>query len=212
MQGAQSESKFRGIGRYTMSFVHAVLRNRGEHEIILALNGLFPHTIEPIRSAFDDLLPQKNIRVWYAPGPVRESEPENENRREVAELIREAFIASLRPDVVHISSLFEGYLDDAVISIGKFDKHTPVCVSFYDLIPLLNSDHYLKPYPIYARYYQRRIDYLKLSVGFLAISEFTRQECIAHLGVPESRVTNVSAAVEPQFKVLQSNDVFTSQL
>ena len=75
MQGTQTESRFRGIGRYTMSFVQAVVRNRGEHEIILALSNLFPNTIEAIRTAFDGVLPQENIRVWHAPGPVREEDP-----------------------------------------------------------------------------------------------------------------------------------------
>ena len=71
MQGAQSTaSRTRGIGRYTMSLSEALLRDRGEHEIVLALSGLFPDTIEPIRAAFYDLLPQENIRVWDAPGPV----------------------------------------------------------------------------------------------------------------------------------------------
>jgi hypothetical protein len=65
MQGAQTESRFRGIGRYTMSFSQAIARRRGEHEIILALNGLFPDTIEPIRAAFDGLLPQENIRLFH---------------------------------------------------------------------------------------------------------------------------------------------------
>jgi glycosyltransferase involved in cell wall biosynthesis len=32
MQGAQTESQFRGIGRYTISFSHAVARLRSEHE------------------------------------------------------------------------------------------------------------------------------------------------------------------------------------
>src|SRR5450756_983685 len=109
MQGAQSESRFRGIGRYTMSLALAIARNRGEHEVILALNGLFPGTIEPIRAAFDGLFPQEIIRVWYAPGPVRECQSDNEWRSEVAERIREAFLASLCPDIVHVSSLFEGY-------------------------------------------------------------------------------------------------------
>lgn len=52
MQGAQSESRFRGIGRYTMSFAQAIARNRCRHEIILALSGLFPDTIESIRATF----------------------------------------------------------------------------------------------------------------------------------------------------------------
>jgi hypothetical protein len=85
MQGVQTESRFRGIGRYSLSLALAIVRNRGDHEIILALNGLFPDSIEPIRAAFDGLLPQENIRVWHAPGPVQEEYPSNDQRREVAE-------------------------------------------------------------------------------------------------------------------------------
>jgi len=151
MQGAQTGSRFRGIGRYTLSLTQAIVRNRGEHEIILALSGLFPDTIESIRATFDGLVLQENIRVWYAPGPVRECEPGNEWRREVAERIREAFIASARPDVVHVSSLFEGYGDDAVTSIGGFAPRIPTAVTFYDLIPLLNPAAYLKPNQVYAK-------------------------------------------------------------
>ena len=81
MQGAQTESRYRGIGRYTMSIAQAIARNRGKHEVLLALNGLFPETIESIRAAFDGLLPQENIRVWYVPGPVRECVSENDWRR-----------------------------------------------------------------------------------------------------------------------------------
>src|SRR5262245_55932251 len=183
MQGAQTESRFRGIGRYTMSFSQAVARLRGEHEIVLALNGLFPDTIEPIRAAFDGLLPQENIRVWYALGPVRELEPGNESRREAAEQIRESFLAILAPDVIHVSSLLEGYGDDAVTSIGRFDDTTLVSVTLYDLIPLLNPDHYLKPNPLYAKYYQRKLEYFKRAALYLAISDASRQEGLDHLGL-----------------------------
>ena len=95
MQGAQTESRFRGIGRYTLSLSQAIVKNRGEHEIILALNGLFPETFEPIRANFDGLLPQENIRIWKAPGPTFEADPENATRSRVAELLREDFFQSL---------------------------------------------------------------------------------------------------------------------
>ena len=107
LQGAQTESRFRGIGRYTLALAKAIVRNRGNHEVLIAISGLFPETIEHIRAAFDGLLPQENIRVWYAPGPVRERQPENNWRRKAAERIREAFLASLEPDVIFITSLFE---------------------------------------------------------------------------------------------------------
>ena len=34
-------------------------------------------------------------------------------------MIREAFLADLNPDVVLLTSLFEGYIDDGVTSIGR---------------------------------------------------------------------------------------------
>jgi glycosyltransferase involved in cell wall biosynthesis len=201
MQGAQSTgSRLRGIGRYTMAFAQTVVRNRGEHEVILALSGLFPDTIEPIRAAFDGLLPQENIRVWYAPGPVREHQPENNTRRKAAELIREAFLTSLQPDIIHICSLFEGYSDDAVTSIGRFDKDTPVSVTLHDLIPLLNPEQYLKPYPDFARHYMRKLAYLKRASLYLSVSESSRQEAISALGIPPNKVINTSEGVDERFK------------
>lgn len=212
MQGAQTESRFRGIGRYTMSFTHAVVRNRGKHEIILALNGLFPDTIEPIRVAFDGVLLQENIRVWNAVAPVACVSSANDWRRQSGELVREAFLASLRPDIVHVSSLFEGYTDDAITSVGRFDRATPVSVTLYDLIPLLNPDHYLKPNPRYAQYYQRKVDHLKQAALYLAISEFTRKEGLAHLNVPESRIVNVTTAIESCFQPVRMDDGVAAQL
>lgn len=202
LQGAQTESRFRGIGRYTLSLAQAIVRNRGEHEVIIVLNGLLQDTIEPIRAAFHPLLPRENIRVWYVPGPVREREPDNIWRREAAELAREAFLASLKPNVVHVSSLFEGYLDDAVTSIGLFDRTTPTVVTLYDLIPLLNPDHYLHPNPKYEHYYLTKIHHLKKAAAWLGISESSVREGQDILGLNEQFVFNVSTACDPQFKQL----------
>ena len=212
MQGAQTESRYRGIGRYTMAFAQAVVRNRGENEILLALNGLFPDTIEPIRAAFDGLLPQENIRVWYAPGPVNDADPSNSARREVAELVREAFLASLCPDIIHVSSLFEGYIDDAVTSIGRFDERTPVSVILYDLIPLINPDQYLAPNPSFAAYYERKLDSLNNAQGLLAISEYTRQEGLDYLGIDAERIINVSTAVGSEFRTIEIDEVTRNAL
>ena len=200
MQGAQTSSRLRGIGRYTLGFAQGVARCRGQHDVVLALSGLFPETVEPIRVAFDGLLPQENIRVWHAPGPVRERDPRNAARREVAELLREAFLASLQPDVIHISSLFEGFVDDGVTSIGRFDTTTPVTLTLYDLIPLLNADEFLKPNPSFVPYYERKIQFLKGVKSFLAISASTRQEGLDCLAVDASRIVNVSTAISPQFR------------
>ena len=199
LQGAQTESRFRGIGRYTLSLAKAIVRNRREHDVILAINGLFPETIEPIRAAFDGLLPQENIRVWYASGPVKEGQPGNSWRREAAECIREAFLASLEPDVVCLSSFFEGFFDDAVTSIGVFDNWTPVVVMLYDLIPLHDSEHYLRSNPAYEQHYLMKLKYFKRACAWLAISEASAKEGI-DIGLDASLVINISAACDDCFK------------
>ncbi|MBV7583578.1 glycosyltransferase [Pseudomonas sp. PDM33] len=206
MQGAQTESRFRGIGRYTLSFTQALVRNRGDHEIILALSGLFPDTIEPIRDAFHDLLPADNIRVWNAPGPVQEVHADNQDRRDVAELVREAFLASLKPDVIHVTSLFEGFTDNAVVSIGRLDTITPVTATLYDLIPLLNPDQYLRPNPDYGRYYERKIGHLGRAAACLAISEFARNEGLQNLSFADDGIINMSTAIEADFHPLDISE------
>lgn len=212
LQGAQTESRFRGIGRYTLSLAQAIVRNRGHHEIIIALNGLFPDTIEPIRAAFDSLLPQEDIRVWYAIGPVRELEAGNDWRREAAERIREAFLASLQPDVVLVTSLFEGFVDNAVTSIGKFVPQIPTAVIFYDLIPLLNPQTYLAPNPRYAQYYQQKIEYLKRANQWLAISASASNEGRASLTLPTDAVVNISTACDEIFRRFEISESERQQL
>ncbi len=203
MQGAQTDSRYRGIGRYTISLVQALVRNRGQHDIVLVLNGLFEETLDPIQKAFNNILPSENIVVWSAPGPVGIHDPENQGWHEIAAILREAFIASLSPDVVLISSFFEGYIDNAVTSLRQFDVATPVCVIAYDFIPLLNPTQYLDPHPGYSSFYRRKVQEISQSDIFLAISESSRQEAIDHLGIAPSKATNISAACESFFKPIQ---------
>lgn len=212
MQGAQTESRFRGVGRYTMSFAQAVVRNKGEHEIVLALSGLFPDTIEPIRAAFDGLLPQENICVWYAPGPVQEEISENTGRRGVAELLREAFLSSLRPDIIHVSSLFEGYVDDGVTSICRFKTGTPVSVILYDVIPLLNPDRYFKSNPDYERFYLRKTEHLRNASICFAISACTMEEGSRVLGLEKSKILNISSATSPEFQPHRIDEAIANRI
>lgn len=199
LQGAQSSSRFRGIGRYSLSLAKAIAQNAGDHEVLLVLNGLFRDTIKPIREVFSGILPSENIHIWYAPGPTKECNPGTQNLRESAELIREAFIANLNPDVLHISSMFEGFSDDAMTSIGRIDAEYPISISFYDLIPFLNPKEYLEPNKNYSNYYLRKLDDLKKADCLLAISEFSRQEGINHLGFEGKSIVNISSAVDPFF-------------
>ena len=102
LQGAQSDSRFRGIGRYTLSFTKALVeanhaRIGKEYEFHLVLNGALVESVEHIREMFRGYLPQENIHLWYPVTPVIERYAINTWRRRASEVIREAFIQHLQP-------------------------------------------------------------------------------------------------------------------
>lgn len=200
LQGAQTSSRLRGIGRYSLSLARAIARNRKDHEVMIALNALFPETLAPIRAEFEGLLPGENILVWSIHGPVSGNDPSNAARRKTAEYTREAFLASLRPDVVYVTSLFEGYLDDAVTSLGLFDGSIPTVVTLYDLIPLLDREIYLDPDPLYERYYLDKIKYLERASAWFAISDCSARDGVDRLAIPEKAVAVVPPACDPIFR------------
>lgn len=200
MQGAQSTgSRHRGIGRYTMALVQEIVRNRGDHEVILAVNGYFSDSIEPIRTAFDKLLPLENIQVWNTVTPTAKAETDNDWRRHAGELLREAFLAGLKPDVVLVSSLFEGLTDNAVTSIAQFTRDFPTAVILYDLIPLIHHEIYLEN-PVVKAYYSEKIEFLRQADLWLAISESSRQEGISHLGLSRDWSVNISTDADGHFR------------
>ena len=197
MQGAQSSgSRNRGIGRYTKSLAQEIARHKGEHHIVLALSGLFPETIEPIRADFEGLISQDSIFVWHAPKDVNCLIRDHDSRRKRVELIREAFLAGLNPDIVLITSLFEGG-DDAVTSVGLLGN-IPTAVILYDLIPLIYSDIYLSNTEA-KQWYLEKLDHIRRSDLILSISESSRQEAIDYLGIPKDSIFNISTAADSQF-------------
>jgi glycosyltransferase involved in cell wall biosynthesis len=199
MQGAQSTgSRDRGIGRYSLSLALAMIRNRGAHEVHIALSNLFPDTIEPICSEFSGLLPRENIRTWDAPASLSKIDAGNDWRREVAECLREAFLASLKPDVILLTSLFEGLVDDAVTSIGKLGNNPPTAMVLYDLIPWIHQKPYLDN-PAVRTWYEEKIGYLRQAQLWLSISESSRQEGLTHLNLPKDAVVNISTAADAKF-------------
>ena len=195
LQGAQNDSRFRGIGRYTISFTKALIKHAPQHDFFLVLNGFFVEAIDDIRDVFYGILPQDNICVWQSVTPSFEDHEHNAWRTQTNQVLRKAFIAKLKPDLIHVSSLFEGFRDDVVSGIEELDEvGVPISIMFYDLIPLLDSKRYLDPEPRFKNFYFKRIDQLKKADLLLGISEFSCQQAIKYLNVAPETIVNVSAA------------------
>ena len=198
LQAAQAGSRNRGIGRYALSLALGIARNRGAHEVFIALSDLFPQTIAPLRAVLHGVLPKENIRVWSAQARGAASDPFNAARRSRSEALREAFFASLRPDMVVVTSLFEDLGNDCIVSVNKYATSTTAVV-LYDLIPLIYEETYLER-PEIASWYKDKLEQLKRTELLLAISGSARREAIDLLEFDPVRVVNVSAAADPQFQ------------
>ena len=194
LQGAQTASRFRGIGRYSLSLAVAMARNAGPHEIHVLLNGRFSETIEPIRQAFGETLPADRLHVWL---PARTAGLMVQDGLD--ERMREAVLQRLRPDFVHISSLFEGFDAPAITSVGIGNTTFRTAITLFDLIPLIYHKRYLEN-PVMARWYHGKLAHLRRADLLLGISASAAQEAIDHLGFDVEKVVNISSAIDEGFQ------------
>lgn len=206
LQGAQTESRHRGLGRYALALATAMIRNNRGHDIQVLLNAAFPLQVASLRRHFRNLLPDAKIHLFRTPGRTRSMTPENAWRAEASALLREAFIDGLKPDVVFCPSLFEGFVDDGDLSVGKLST-VPVVVTIHDLIPLIYKDKYLDGNPLYAAFYMNKIAEIKRAAGLIAISQSSSSEATEYLGFPQEKVVNASEAAEPVFAPLRISEV-----
>lgn len=199
LQACQASSMHRGIGRYSMALALAMARNQGGHELRIVLNDAYQESVDALRKAFDTLVPQSHITTFATLAPVSAVDPRNAWRIRAAERIREHYLASLRPDIVHVASLFEGLSDNCVTSVPHHAGAFHTAVTLYDLIPLMRKERYLVD-PNVAAWYYHKLASLKNAGLLLAISGSARQEGIDLLGLPPRQVVNISSAVDASFR------------
>ncbi|MHB2093584.1 glycosyltransferase [Pantoea dispersa] len=212
IQGLQSESRFRGIGRYTRAIIKSLISLSfiKKYEVILIGNGAFP--VKEILNEFAPIVGRRAIKFWYPPGDCAFEQPVNHHNNKNAKIVREAFFKSLKPDVIYVPTMFEGYQDNSVLSVNEFDKETPVVTTLYDLIPLHNPEQYLDPNPNYKKFYLEKISYLQACKKLLAISDFSMKEGQEYFKDKANDIINVSTACDDIFRVVSLNDEEVNQL
>lgn len=202
VQGLQSASKYRGIGRSTLAMSRAIIRNANKHRVSILLNGLFSlDNIRAVRHAYQDVLPYNEIYTFSAQGPVAACNAANSERNRAAHISRDVAIAHINPDVVFVISFFEGHVDEYIVSIPDYPvKWRTVCVC-HDLIPLLNPETYLADINFRQFYTNKLYEYERADAIF-AISASAAEEVKKHTNIHPSRIINISSAVDPEFRVL----------
>lgn len=202
LQGLQSESRYRGIGRYSRAITKALVKlaKQKNYEVVLIGNGGFP--VKDLIDEFSPLVGRDFVKFWLPPGPCAFEKVDNHKNNYNAKVIREAFFKSQKPDVIYVPAMFEGYQDDSVLSVHEFDLSTPVVTTLYDLIPLHNAAQYLDPNPNYKKFYLEKIAYLKACKKLLSISEFSKSEGEEFFSDKSKDIINISTACDDIFQMV----------
>jgi glycosyltransferase involved in cell wall biosynthesis len=197
----QTDSRFRGIGRYTLSLMLEMAKLRGTHEMFVLANADYPEALEYLRQKFVRLLP----RGAFLPYRHRKLQDKNLDERECIEvaknLVRQAYEV-MAPDVVVYPSIFEGLGERGVVPLPDNDFPTASRAAIlYDFIPYIFQEQFLNANPGFRRIYFDQLHSLEQFDILLAISESTRQDAIRLFNLNPEKIVNISSATSPQFKI-----------
>jgi glycosyltransferase involved in cell wall biosynthesis len=198
LQGAQSQSRLRGIGRYTLSMAKAFVQEAAHHELWLLLNGCEDETSLALVEQFEETIPRRRIVVNELPADIAGSHGANWSVQQIAASAHAAALEGMQADCIWHSSLFEGWGDDSTAALGAGNADFKHVATLYDLIPLLHPHRYLQN-PSYRDWYFRRLGLLKRCGLLLAISESSRREAIEHLYIREESVVALNGAADSIF-------------
>ena len=194
LHGIQSDgSRSRGIGRYSLEIIRNIIVGFPDHEIVLVANA----ALSDLKKEFSSYLNYKNVTYfkWFAPCPF-DFVSGNKKKRQIAKYLKSYAYACINADIILITSFFEGYSDNCLVDFDRDFIQIPILSIFYDLIPLINYDTYLKHNPDFKKFYFSRLRQLKHLDGLLAISNSSAQEAIKYLQVSSQKVFNISSACD----------------
>jgi len=193
-QALQTDSKYRGIGNYVKNLLDSLFYHN-DHSYVLLFNESLSTQDEKksLQNYYEKFSSVKKIIFFKVIEKVN-----NKNTQDLNYILREHLVARLKPDLVFITSLFEGIYDKAVLSVNKYFKNIPHAILCYDLIPYFFSrDNFRYINDANSNMYQEKLNYLKDSKLIFTISEHSKNH-IANF-VDRSRIYNIDAALPNHF-------------
>ena len=194
LQGIQSlGSRSRGIGRYSIEIVKNIIRYSTDNIFVLVGNS----SMLDLHMQFKSELELDNVIYydWYSPSPL-DYLSKNKLLIELGIYLRSYAFGLLNPDLILITSLLEGYTDNCLTDLDNEFFDAPIVSIFYDLIPLLNQELYLKPNPDFTGFYKNKLKAFQRLDAVLAISESSASEAIHYLNFDKKNVFNISSACD----------------
>jgi glycosyltransferase involved in cell wall biosynthesis len=208
LQCCQTAARDRGMGRYSLSLARAIATQGRQHDFIFLLNAKYPRQAGRLFSMLS-LVERLGETVFYDyPDLDGLSGQDRVAREQIATALRNDRVASMSPDIFHISSIFEGEgifgPAPGFFSLPKGDFLNSATI--YDFIPSVFPDQYLQD-PVMLQWYNRCLSLVgNLDLG-LAISDSSRKDAARFAGHPLDKTINIFGGVDESFRVLPKNEL-----
>ncbi len=170
----------------------------------ILLNACFGQSIPGLRRALENVVAPEDIVIFHTPGPTAEQDSTNAWRREASLCLRDSVLSRLRPDIVHVSGHFNGFVDDAVTPIRRYCENAVTTLGLHHLIDLHRS---LPPaddpatHAAHRSWYHRKIQAVRNADLILASSSMIALDAISALQLPTERILCIGTAADPLFEV-----------
>ncbi|MEX0431678.1 glycosyltransferase [Spiribacter insolitus] len=197
MQGDQTDSHYRGIGRFVRELVKALPPQYPEYRFILHFDSSMPAAVCRWQESAIALSPNVEISRWSMPRGVDRHLFHHERWRGIGDRLYAAAIERAAPDIILIPSFFES---EAVVNLSHLDPAIPRVVLMHDLIPLVNQREYLNACPETRADYLRRVEEVKKADHLVCNSAFTAREAVEWLDIETSRTTPIWADADARFR------------
>lgn len=195
LQSCQTDSRDRGIGRYSLGLAAAIAARSDDLCTTLLLDGVDQDRLRDVRRRLrHEAVPARTATYSYP--CAQQFTDYYPALADGAGLLKSRLVAGLEPDILLSTSFFEvgslfaaGYDFDAIPGISK-------AVIAYDLIPALFPDRYLPKGHFVSDWYWKRLEQFRRFDLFLAISEATRRDMIEHLDIAPERIVVIGAGLD----------------
>ena len=172
LQGLQREgNRRRGIGRYCLEFTKALMNYYPENEYILFTNS----ALCDLRHDFFDEFNNKKLNLVYFEcpivGDINQSYVGIYSKLWLSTQLRSYSLSIINADLILITSFFDGFRDNTLVSHDRSFILPPIVSIIYDLIPLIYSDQYLNFDPEYKLFYLQKVKEISNLDALLSISE-----------------------------------------
>lgn len=196
LQACLTDSRDRGIGRYSENLVGAMVEMAAERgsDSLIALDGTDTTRLHEARNRLRRQRIAAPTAVYSYPcSAVTDLEPV---RAAAAATLRGRFFEALAPDAVLQTTHFEAGTNYATDI--QWSKHStvPSAVIAYDLIPLVYPERYMPEGSFVSQWYPRKCESFRKFDRFLAISQATRDDLIQYLDIPPERIHVIGAGLD----------------